>query len=232
MLNIALTVINPVINDILVSGELLIEKYGGLAVPITVQESVAQTANGEPIMKAKSFPVSSTASFQDCIRTNYQELVPNSNYRSMGYFEQLGDATRNASQEALARRGSVFVYDIPVRLVVWLNIPKMNIDGYQASSHSIAGVVLIRLQKELNKPNGFPFPVDVYPNSSVQMIFQGQEPKDANRIFGKYSYGDLTKFMLAPYDWFSVRYLVRLRISSKCFDDFTLASPELCIVGQ
>lgn len=232
MLNLALTVIDPIINDIIVSDKLLIEKYGGLAIPITVQESVSQTDSGEPIMKAKSFPVSCAVSFEDCRANRFQDLVPNSKYRSIAYFEQLGDATRNAVEEGRAKRGSLYVYDIPVRFVVWLNIPKMNLDGDKATACNISGMVLMKLQKALYRPNGFEFPADVYPNSSVQMIFQAQEVKDANRIFGKYSYGDLTKFMLFPYDWFSLRYLVRVRISANCYDNFTLGTPEICAAEQ
>lgn len=232
MLNLALTVIDPVINDIQVSNNLLIEKYGGLAVSLTFQESVSETASGEPIMKTKVFPVSCTSSFDDCRSNRFQDLVPNSKHRSIGYFEQIGDAARNAIEEGRAKRGSLFVYDIPVRLVVWLNIPKMNLNGDQATACNIAGMVLMKLQKALYRPNGFEFPADVYPNSNVQMIFQAQEAKDANRIFGKYSYGDLTKFMLFPYDWFSLRYLVRVRISANCYDAFTIGTPENCAASQ
>jgi hypothetical protein len=207
----------------------LIQNYGGLVIPLEIQEQISKTDSGEPILKMKTFPVSCGQNFDTCIRAkSYQQLVPNSQHRSLAYFEQLGDVQRNTAEEKIAKRGSLYVYDIPVRLFVWLNVPKLNINGDQSGACSIAAPVILHIQKLLDKRAGFDLDPALYPGSSVQMLFQGQEAKEASRVLGRWSYGDVSRFMLFPFDWASLKYTVRLRLSPKCATAFTLGAAVDC----
>jgi hypothetical protein len=184
-------------------------------------------------MKTKTFPVACGVSFDACMSgRKYQELVPNSNHRSLAYWEQMGDATRNANEERNYKPGTVFVYDIPARLLVWLNMSKMNLTNGGATTCSIAAPVAIAVQTALSRKSGFLLDQTEYPGGTVQMLFQAEEAKDAQKAFGRYSYGDLTKFMLHPFDFFTLRYVVRLRISPKCVEAFTIGEPIDCNVAQ
>lgn len=231
MLNLALSTAQAPITGIEISGEPLIEKYGSLVFPLSVPEKVGETTTGEPILKEKVFPVACGVNFQDCVANRkYQELVPNSRYKSIAYWEQLGDATMNQAEMRQAHKSGLLVFDIPARLVVWLNIQKLNINNEAFQSCSIAAPVALQIEKALHNRAGFSITNDAYQNATVTYIFQGQEPKEYARVFGRYTYGNETaKFMLFPYDWVSLRYTVRLRINRNCVEDFTLGSPVECV---
>jgi hypothetical protein len=228
MLNLALTAISPQLTALTVSAKPLIEKYGGLVIPVTIKEEVSKTDGGESIFKEKTYPVACGINFEACVTgRRYQELVPNSAYRSLAFWEQTGNAQRNAAEEKNYKMGTVYVYDIPARLVVWMNIPKMNLNGVSTDC-SIAAPVALAIQQQLDNRQGFQLDQLVYPGGTAQAIFQNEEAKDASRVFGKYSYGDMTKFLLFPFDFFSLNYIIRLRISPKCLAGITLGTPVDC----
>lgn len=231
MLNLALTKAQLQIEALEVSGVPLIEKYGGLVFPLSIPEQVGATSTGEPILKEKVFPVSCGISFESCITgRKYQELVPNSRYRSIAYWEQTGDAVLNTNETKLIPKGKASVYDIPARLVVWMNIQKLNINNEAYEQCSIVAPVMLAVEKALHNRNGFTISNPTYDNPHVKYIFQGQETKDAKKAFGQYTYGSETaKFMLWPFDFFVLKYLVRLRINRDCVESFVLGSAVSCV---
>lgn len=230
MLNLALTAVESALEGIMIGGTPLIEKYGKLVFPITVPDEIGKTDGGESILKEKTFPVSCGVSFQDCITNRkYQQLVPNSAYRSLAYWEQMGDATLNESLSKFSAKGGLMVYDIPARLVVWLNMAKLNLNGDGQSDCSIAAPIAIKIQSALYRKNGFFVPDDAYQGAKVQLVFTGQERKDVGNIFGRYTYGkEVARFMLYPFDFFALRYNVRLWINRNCVEAFTLGTPIDC----
>jgi len=232
MLNLALSAIKDLIEAIEVDSSPLIEKYGGLVFPISIQEEISRTDSGESILKEKVFPVACGVSFQDCITNQrYQELSPNSRYKSIAYWEQLGDATINVTESRYAPKGNLITYDIPVRFVFWGNIAKLNINGTGQVDCSIAAPIALKIQNTLFRRMGFEIPGTQYAGAKAEFTFQGQEQKDATKIFGRYSYGkELAKFLLFPYEFFSLKYLVRLRINRACVEAFTFGIPIECPV--
>jgi hypothetical protein len=228
MLNLALSALDPILTGLTVSGQPLIEKYGGLAFPVTVKEEISRTDSGEPILKEKTYAVSCGINFEACmVGKRYQELCPSSAYRSLAYWEQTGNAQRNAAEEKNYKSGTAYVYDIPARLLVWMNIKKMNLNNVSTDC-SIAAPVALAIQQQLDKRQGFPLDQLTYPGGTVTAIFQSEEVKDASRAFGRYSYGNITKFLLYPFDFFSLNYVIRLRISPKCLVGITLGAPVDC----
>lgn len=229
MLNLALTTAKTKIDALAIDGTPLIEKYGGLVFTLAIPEEVGKTTTGEPILKDKIFPVSCGINFQDCIvGRKYQELVPNSRYRSICYWEQLGDAVMVEDKTNV--KGKVSTYDIPCRLVVWLNMQKLNINNDAYNQCSIVAPVMIAIEKQLHNRNGFTIADPVYDNANVKYFFKGQETKDPQAVFGKYTYGkEMAKFLLWPYDFFSLKYVVRLRINRDCVTNFVLGTPVSCV---
>lgn len=232
MINIALAAVRRRLENLEVSDKLLIEKYGGLVFPVSIPEEIGQTATGEPILKEKVFPVACGVNFQECIMNRrYQELTPNSSYSSIAYWEQLGDAVINQAEAKFAPKGGLIVYDIPVRFVFWGSVPKLNMNSYEGAECSFAAPIALRIQQELYNKQGISLDNPLYPNARAEFIFQGMEAKDATKIFGRYSYGkELMKFMFWPYDFFAIKYLVRLKINRHCIADFTLGTAETCPV--
>jgi len=235
MLNLALSAIKETLEDVDVAGTPLIEKYGGLVFPLSIPEQVGSTDKGQPILREKVFPVACGVTFEACVgQRKYQELVPNSRYRSIAYWEQLADATINTAESGRYPKGNVLVYDINARLVVWLNMAKFNLNGEALSQCSIAAPVALKIQEALlNGKREFAIENAAYENAGVRLLFQGQERKDARTAFGQYSYGQETaKFMLYPYDFLVLRYVVRLRIPRQCVTAFTIGEPVDCPTGS
>ncbi len=233
MLNLALKAVQSALTSIEIGGTPLIEKYGGLVFPIAIPQEVGKTDGGESILKQKVFPVACGVTFQDCVTNRkYQQLVPDSKYKSLVYWEQLGDATLNATLSQFAPKGGLLVYDIPARLVAWLNIAKLNVNGDGDADCSIVAPVALKIQTALYRKNGFTVPNEAYQGARVQLIFNGQEKKDAANVFGRYTYGnEVARFMLYPYDFFSLRYTIRLSINRNCVEAFTLGTPIDCALG-
>lgn len=233
MLNLALNTVKTALETIDIDGEPLISNYGGLVFPISIPTSIGQTDNGQEILKEQVFPVACGINFSECIQQRkYQQLVPNSSYKSLAYWEQLGDATINTGEQKFAPKSGLVVYDIPVRLIVWLNMAKLNINDEGNEQCSIAAPVALKIQETLfNNRNRFEIG-GAYGNSTVEFIFQGMEAKDPAKIFGRYTYGkEMAKFMLYPYDMFSLKYLVRVRINRNCITLFTLGTTIDCPVN-
>lgn len=231
MLNLALSSVSDLLENIEIAGEPLVERFGGLVFPINLPESIGQTDSGQPIMRDKIVPVACGVTYEQCMSGSkkYQPIVPNSAFKSILYFEQLGDATVNTGEQQFAPKFGLVVYDIPVRLVFWGNMAKMNINGTGASECSLVAPVALKIQQTLRPKKQFEIPDPAYQKASVEFVFQGQEQKDATKIFGRYSYGnELAKFMLFPWDFFSLKYLVRLRINRNCVEDFTFGTPNNC----
>lgn len=232
MLNLALSSIKSTIEAIEIGSVALIERYGGLVFPITIQQEIGKTDGNQPIFKDKVFPVACGVTFQECVtKQRYQELVPNSRYKSIAYWEQLGDATINSALSSKTHKNGLVVYEFSARLIVWLNIAMLNVNGDGQTDCSIVAPIALKLQSALNRKNGFAVVGDAYQGAKAQFIFNGQERKDANSIFGRYTYGkDLSSFMLYPYDFFSLKYTVRLWINQNCVTAFTLGTPIDCPV--
>lgn len=234
MLNLALSAIKDTLEGINIAGTPLIEKYGGLVFPLSIPEQIGSTDSGQPILREKTFPVACGVTFEACVgQRKYQELVPNSRYRSIAYWEQLSDAALNTAESSRYPKSNVVVYDIQARLVVWLNMGKFNLNGEAASQCSIAAPVALKIQEVLlNGKREFQIDNPAYENAGVRLIFQGQERKDAKTAFGQYSYGQETaKFMLFPYDFLVLRYTVRLRIPRQCVTAFTIGEALDCVVN-
>lgn len=229
MFNLALTAVNSELENIDISGSPLIQKYGKAVFPLTIKTPVGTTPSGEPILKEKTYPVAPDVNFEACvINGKYQELVPNSKYRSIAYWEQLGGGVVNASESSKLHK-NYKVIDFPCRLIVWLNNPKMNLNGTEAGTTDIAPMVAMKVMDVLSSKKWFEVPDANYGNPKVNFDFRGQEVKDVRKVFGKYSYeSHVQAFMLYPYSFFSLRYVCRMRVNTKCLAAFTLGAPQDC----
>jgi len=164
-----------------------VDKIAGLV------STQSMTITGEDGVKViKRYPVACCTTADDCKAGAYNDLTPNSQYKSVIYFEDGG-----LSFERYA--GNFKYYKSNLRLVAWLNVQKILEEDCESSqctysSHAIADI--IRILPE--------FPQNIDPFTRVYIEVTGQVIRD-NSIFSKYTYNELqTQYLLSPYDYFAL----------------------------
>lgn len=185
-----------------------IDKLAGLVQPISMSE---QNESGASLTKI--FPISCSTTFEECCNNKaYKDLIPNSKYGCMVYFEEesgveLVEETRNGRK-----------YKTSFLLVGWVNQKKLGTDEC-----SITGKIVNTF---INALSVKPFNNDIY--TSIQIEVSGQNPKSVNP-FSKYTYdADNTQYLMAPYDYFSVKIDVNFVVNSQCIVDFSKGTEQTC----
>lgn len=141
----------------------------------------------------KSFPVACCTTADDCKNGAYNDLTPNSAYRTVIYFED-GGVTFNR------QRGVFKYFTSRLRMVCWINVAKLYSDDCYNDNPCTAST---RLITEIIRsiPD---FPQDYSPLMQVRSKITNQVIRD-NSIFGKYTYNEKqTQYLLAPYDYFAL----------------------------
>src|SRR5688572_11995058 len=90
-----------------------IDKLGGVVRVVTKNET---DSNGRVVRK--SFPVDCDVTNDDCLAGKYTDLVPNSKYLSVAYFEDQG--IRPVTQDV-----KDFTFVASLKLICWLNLKKL-----------------------------------------------------------------------------------------------------------
>lgn len=167
---------------------------------------------GEKGTIVKTFPVDCDVSQKDCVSGKYTDLIPNTKYKSIHYFEDMG--VTPSGQDQLN-----FDFDARLRLVGWLNLQKL---GKTTCSVSHLAIAAILKKISSGNFNSFPF-------TRIQIKCSGIEPKTA-AIFSKYSYAEeISQYLLYPYDYYAMNFNVSFRVPYKCIDDWQSSLPENCV---
>lgn len=179
------------------------DKVGGLVKTISLTQS-----DGERSFK-KTFPVDFGTSQKDCTSGRYMDLIPNSKYKSIMYFEDGG--VRPLGQEF-----SGFGFESSLKLVCWLNQKKL---GKNASS--ISALAITTILKTLPTK-----PINSTPYTRIKIEVTSQDPKNAN-TFSKYSYDEsVIQYLMYPYDYFALNITTQFVIPPSCIPSWE-ADPEL-----
>lgn len=140
----------------------------------------------------KAYPIACCVTADDCKEGSYNDLTPNSQYKSVIYFEDGG-----VSFDRYA--GNFKYYTSRLRLVCWLNVKLILGDECDASqctysSHAVADII-----RHLPA-----FPIHFAPFVRVYAEITNQIIRD-NSIFSKYTYNELQKqYLMSPYDYFAL----------------------------
>jgi hypothetical protein len=142
----------------------------------------------------KSFPVACCVTADDCKEGAYNDLMPNSDYKTVIYFEDGGISFEKYE------RGHKY-YRSTLTLVCWINIEKITESGYcksevpcTYSAHIIADIIR---HLPLFPENHAPFD-QVYSEITSQVV---RSPA----IFSKYTYDEKhSQYLMAPYDYFAL----------------------------
>lgn len=191
-----------------------VERYGGLVSAVIKKDVIGD--NGQTI--TKTFPVSDTTTAKECWEQGkYQSLIPNSNYSSVLYWEQL---TALTNQQIIGAKKGVQELRARVRLVAWMNLPKLGLESAAGASAAFQLITKINGTRMMAAPND---------NVKVRFEFLEKPQKD-RALFSRYSYGDeIQNQLLYPYDYFALDFNLSIFVPLNCDFSITISEPLTCI---
>lgn len=141
----------------------------------------------------KRFPIACCTSVEDCKQGAYNDLCPDSKYKSVIYFEDQGVSF-------VKSEGNFKWYQSTLRLVCWLNVAMLNAeccsDGITCTLSSKVIAQIIRAMPQ--------FPEDHSPMMSVYSEIVDQLVRSSS-IFGQYTYNEeQTQYLMYPFDYFAL----------------------------
>lgn len=160
----------------------------------------------------KSFPIACCVTADDCKEGAYNELMPDSKYKTVIYFEDQG-VTFNRSESNWK------YYTSNLRLVCWINVAKILLDDCKTgkactmSAHIIAEII-----------RALPsFPSYHSPFSHVYSEVVNQEIR-SNSIFSQYTYDEKhIQYLMYPYDYFALDIQTQFAI---CLKETAVYNPD------
>jgi hypothetical protein len=181
-----------------------VDKLAGLVRPMRIE--VISDGGRAP----KTFPVSSDLSFNDVEKGKYKDLIPQSKYNSIIYFED------NGTSLAYRERGRVgFVGRL--NLVGWLNLDKINCLK-TGSTEAILSILS-------TFPEGH-FSVDELREIRITAV---SEVVKSNAIFARYSYDEIkTQYLLHPFDYFALAINVEYWVKLNCVQPINITPCPTC----
>lgn len=198
--------INTIVKNIIPYLEALnfSEVVGGIATTI----SQNKPAKDNKII-IKKFPAYYNENRTTCNASDYIDLVPNSNKRSIIYFENNGIKISPIN-------GNIIECVADVRLVCWANLKKINDTFINAD--------MLRLLVIQAMPSSLS---NVLPYSFIRIQLTGEETKNVS-IFSKYTYNEEEKqYLIYPFDYFALNYEISFYVGINCIDPI-LISPSVC----
>ena len=162
---------------------------------------VTQTSGDAKV--EKRYPISCQMAFDEaCTEGCYDELAPNSAYRSVVYFE-------DGSFSFVRQEGKRLYYDSTIRLIAWLNYKKLADGGCGATGNYIVDII-----KALP---AFPVTVDDLMSVTIRVMSQAVR---SEAIFAPYTYNVFqTQYLMLPYDFFSLEIRTSFYIIAECVND-------------
>lgn len=169
-----------------------IDKIAGLT-------QVAKVTQGDT---EKRFPVSCQLSYDDACRVGcYDELMPNSQYKSVVFFEDVGFSF-------VRQEGNKLYYESRLRLIAWLNYRLLTESGCGSSGDYIISILKILPTSPVNIGDLLRF--------STVVTSQAARSSD---IFGKYTFDEKrSQYMMIPFDFFALDLRTNFMIINECID--------------
>jgi hypothetical protein len=141
----------------------------------------------------KSYPVACCVTADDCKQGAYNDLTPNSAYKTVLYFEDGGVSVLETTGRFKKMRSRL-------RLVCWINVAKLYGDACATDSPCTASTnIIIEIIRALPE-----FPVNYAPFMQVKFDVLNQLVR-SNSIFSQYTYNEKqSQYLMSPYDYFSL----------------------------
>lgn len=162
----------------------------------------------------KKFPVDCGVTASDCSSGKYTDLVPNTNYKSIHYFEDLGVSISGADQKT-------FSFESKLKLVGWLNQKKLGKTDCSVSHLAIAAILKQIPTHYFNDTNnGF---------TKISISCTGIDPKNA-AIFSKYSYQEeVNQYLMYPFDYYAINFTTKFTVPYQCIDAWVTSLETNCV---
>lgn len=181
------------------------DRIGGVVKPITFQTGSADAPT------RKTIPIDCGVSEKDCVTGKYTDLIPNSKYKSIMYWED-GGTTINGNNTR------DFNFTSSLRLVCWINLKKVGKTDCNISSLAITNI--------LNVLPTAPFNSGIYTRLRITVQQELIKSKD---IFSKYTYDEaIVQYLMFPYDYFALDIRVNHTILKSCINDWENGTPINC----
>ncbi len=148
----------------------------------------------------KRYPVSCSINVSDpCINGCYEDLIPDSKYASLIYFEDGGLSLQKTYRNR-------HYYQSNLRLVCWINYLNQRGGGCAATGNYMIDII--------NSLPSYPVNIDgfygVFPQISSQVI-------RSSAIFDKYTYNEKqTQYLMLPYDYFALELRTTFFVINNC----------------
>jgi hypothetical protein len=162
----------------------------------------------------KKFPVDCGVSQSDCSSGKYVDLIPNSKYKSIHYFEDLG-VSKDGND------AKTFSFESKLKLIGWINQKKLGKTDCSVSHLAIAAILKqIPTNFFYDATTGF---------SRISITCDGIEPKNAD-IFSKYSYKEeVNQYLMFPYDYYAIDFTTKFTVPYQCIDSWVNDVETNCI---
>jgi hypothetical protein len=164
-----------------------VDKIAGL---VATQYMTITDENGTKV--TKSYPVACCVTADDCKQGDYNDLTPDSKYKSVIYFEDRGVSFNRYE-------GNFKHYTSSLRLVCWLNVRMILGEDCDASACTYSSHAITDIIRHLPQfPYNFAPFVRVYAEVTNQVV-------RSNGIFSAYTYNEKqTQYLMSPYDYFAL----------------------------
>jgi len=203
--------------DLLTSedGPCWIDKFGGLA--RTVVHPECNLYDGAT--KIKRYPITCNQSV-DCFSSgDYENLVPNCNYKSLVYFHQLGMRVSNGDKSSMKHVKKITQQ---FRMVIWLNLDQLGVDMCNPMEMYYLDLTKhIDCRKWPSTQNGVGL-------ITTNIVAYNSWEDTINKVFRQYNYGDKYQLFLNPYDIGSIDIEVCYHVDSNCVEDIICGDPIPC----
>ena len=141
--------------------------------------------------------------------STYKDMIPNSDYMSLLYFEHKNTITTEAGADYQKK-------ETVIRLVFWGNMAKIN--PVYNDTDLIAATIIASIPKTYQPFSGV---------SAIYIELISEVVKNSE-IFADYTYNESEKqYLIYPYDYFALDFRVTYQIANQCLADLVL-SPDVC----
>lgn len=169
------------------------------------KSAIVNTPSGNPdapTFTRRTFPVPCVAPDVCTVDNLPTLLIPDESKRAIVYFEDNGTSF-------VSQNGNAITMVSQLKLVCWLNPQFFTSPRCNITTLVVADIIR-------NMPTN---PFNMGGMTRIQIKFKGEEVRNYQSIFGRYSYNTIQHLFMPPYDFFAIRFEVSFTVDAACMDE-------------
>lgn len=192
-----------------------VERYGGLSRIFSrqLEDSV------------EVFPISYNTNPASCSEEKLRALIPDSDYLSLVYFEQISDV--DTSRRNLSRKRSLVNYSVQMRFIAWINLYAIGIQNTNDSSYLLFPSFAKVMKEKVVIPENHELKDMIKIEPKVSNITLESKDTTKSSVFDQYSFSEEAA-MFFPYDYFSATFQIDWTMNENCLSEIDI-NPVDCI---